>query len=293
MNRRTNLAQAVGLFATLLFLGACGAPQPAPTSVPAAHAPSSTPASTQAPSATPPAASAAAAGAAEEWDYLAIGPYRMVGYAEDFAAQIEDDLDVKITVHDWHVRGLTCSSLVTRLRHNQLLRELISGAKVVTFEIPVPFLFPLTGREALYTSLREGTCGGEDNQDCLREALARYEEDVDAVLAELLALRSTSDAIVRAGDCCLPAGVSRVWKEQDMYEILRPYWDAANEYAAHSAADHGIPAARVSPLMTELEGEGIPSEYEYPDSEWEAASETGAAIMASAYGELGYEPLAP
>ncbi len=272
----------------LLFLAACGPPQSVPTTTPVAQAPTAT--SAPAPTTTP---SVAAAETAEEWDYVAIGDYRMYGYAQNLAAQIESDLDVKITVHEWHVRGLTSRSLVTRLRNNQLLRELLSGARVVTLEIPVPFLIPRTSREELYTALTGGTFGGPDNQDCLREALALYKEDVDAIFAELTALRSPSEAIIRAGDCWLPSGLATAWHQQDIYEILKPYWEAANEYVTQTAAEHNIPTAGVYLAMNGPKGEEVPAEYVHSGSGGIFANETGDAVIVEAYRKLGYEPLAP
>ena len=288
MSIKSQFSQAVGLGVALLFLVACGTPQSAPTSTPIPQAPTAT--SAPAPTTT---LTVAAAEPVEEWDYVAMGYDPMYGYAENFAAQIETDLGVKVTVHDLHVRGLTSSSLVTRLRQNQMLRELISGAKVVTFEIPVPFVIPVTGSEELYTSFLDGTCGGPDNQDCLREALMLYEEDVDAIFAELLALRSPSDAIIRAGDCWLTSRLSKAWQEQGIYEVLKSYWEAANEYTAQAAADHNIPAARVYLAMNGPNGEEVPSEYVQSGSDGLFTNETGDAIIADAFRELGYEPLAP
>jgi hypothetical protein len=288
MSIKKQLSQVVGLAAVLLLLAACGASMAAPASTPVAQA--STVTSAPEPADTP---TVAAAESLEEWDYVAIGRYRMYGYAQNLAPQIESDLDVTVNVHEWHVTGLTSSSLVTRLRNNQLLRQLLSEAEVVTLEIPAPFLFPRTGREELYTALMDGTCGGPDNQDCLREALALYEEDVDAVFAELVALRSPSEAIIRGGDSWLPTGISEAWQEQGIYETLKPYWEAANAYTAEAAAEHQIPTARIHLAMNGPEGEEVPSEYVHPGEGGIFANEKGDAVIAAAYQELGFEPLAP
>jgi hypothetical protein len=88
----------------------------------------------------------------EEWDYVVIGNYESGGWEDDYAAQIEADLDVKITIHDWLMPGLGSASLAKRLANNDDLRDQISDAEVVTIVIPVPFMQTADGYRELYTS---------------------------------------------------------------------------------------------------------------------------------------------
>ena len=39
----------------------------------------------------------------EEWDYVVLGDSSAWGFPEYYAAHIEEDLGVKVTVHDWTV----------------------------------------------------------------------------------------------------------------------------------------------------------------------------------------------
>ena len=63
--------------------------------------------------------------------------------------------------------------MVSALRNNQELQSDLREAEVVTFLVTPRHL--IEPRRAY----RDGTCGGTDNQDCLREALRLYKADTD------------------------------------------------------------------------------------------------------------------
>ena len=279
----------VGILATVLtVLVACGTQQPevaSRVSSPEAMA-TTPPASTATPTVVP-------TEPPEEWDYVVIGDYGTGGWEDDYAAQIEADLDVKLTIRDWLMPGLGSASLAKRLANNDNLRDQISDAEVVTIVIPVPFMQTAEGYGELYTSYLEGTCGGPDNQDCLREALRLYQGDVEDIVAELLALRSTSDTIIRVGDCWLSTNHTEAWRAQGVDEVLKSYWEAANEQAAQVAADSGIPVARLFLAMNGPDGEDVPDAYVHSGESGRFANDTGKAVIAGAFRELGYEPFAP
>jgi hypothetical protein len=231
---------------------------------------------------------------AEEWDYVAIGHDQMDGYADKLAAQIVADLGVKIVIHDYSRPGLSTAALAVRIGDNAKLRGLIIDAEVVTIVMPVPFMTGAEEADAeLYASYLDGSCGGPDNQNCLREALRLYKANVEDILYELLALRSTSDAIIRAGDCWLSSDHTEDWRAQGAYEVLKPYWMSANEYAAQAAADYDIPFARLFLTMNGPDGEDVPEAYVQPGESGRFANDAGNAVIAEAFRELGYEPLAP
>ena len=70
-------------------------------------------------------------------------------------------------------------------------RRSVGEADVLTVNIGLNDL----GRAA--EAYENGTCGGGDNQDCLRKVVETVEGNWNAIIAELLSLRSTNDTIIR------------------------------------------------------------------------------------------------
>jgi hypothetical protein len=303
------LQPMLGLSLVVLLLAGCGGAQavptatpvpptalPTPTPVPPTATPTQTPVPPTATPLPPPTATAIpepltaatviAAGGDMSWDYVALGDSMTFGLVDKYADHIEADLGVEVTVHFW-CRGSQGSDLLLRaLRSDEELRSDIRQAEVVTFMVSTQHL-----RSPIH-AYGAGTCGGPDNQDCLQEALALYKADTDAIMAEILSLRSTSDTIIRA--MTYHNWLINDWKELGYFDDLNPYWVACNEYLVHAASEHHIPVARVDLAFNGPNGDEDPSDKGYlgPDKQ-HPNQEQGFALMAELFRELGYEPLAP
>jgi hypothetical protein len=193
-------------------------------------------------------------------------------------------LGVEITMHIWYRGQQGSSEMLGALRNNQDLRSDLREAEVVTFlVVPHHLDDPLQ-------AYRDGTCGGTDSQDCMREAFTLLKADTDAIIAEILSLRSTSDTIVRAMTFYNP--FVNDGKEWGYFEALNPYWVALNEYLVQTASEHNIPVARVDlafngpNLDEDPSDKGFLGDGIHPNVE-------GITLMADLFRELGYEPLAP
>ena len=103
----------------------------------------------------------------ETWDYLVMGVMSRAETSdipEQFAAHIGEELGVEVVIYEqerWEPK-----EILENLRSNDDLRELVRDAEIITFDFHLEFL---NAPEAKYSSK---LCGGDDNQDCLREALA-------------------------------------------------------------------------------------------------------------------------
>ncbi len=206
------------------------------------------------------------------WDYVALGDSLAVGvgarrgYVDRYADHLRQDTGAQVEVVNLGISGQTSSQLLYALRNDRSMRRAIGGAEVVTFNIGINDL----GHAS--SSYENGSCGGRQNERCLRMAVEEVEENWDAIIGEILGLRSTDDAIVRT------AGLGYTPPVDGVFE---PYLDEVNCHIVVSATDNGIPYAKAR-----LDGEGMSPDGVHPNDE-------GYRVIADRLVELGYEPLGP
>ena len=291
---RKLLQQMFGLISVLLLLAGCGGAQIAPTATPAL--PTATPIPptatlTVAPTPTPvplTAATVIAARGDKEWDYVVMGDSLTFRLMPRYAAHLERDLGIKVIPHDWARGGHGSSYLLEDLRTDPELRRDIGEAEVVIFDIGFAvFETPAN----TYSFGSPGACGGTDNQDCLREALKVYKADTDAIIAEIVSLRSPSDALIRTMDTY--QFEVREFKAAGAFEVINTYWQDANEHVIQVASEHHIPVARVYAAFMGPNGDEDPRDKGYVVHDGVHPTEEGADLMAELFRELGYEYAPP
>jgi lysophospholipase L1-like esterase len=204
------------------------------------------------------------------WDYVALGDSLAVGvgarrgYVARYAAYIRADMRAQIDLLNLGRSGQTSSQLLHALRNDPAMRQALGAAEVITFNIGINDL----GHAG--EAYENGACGGDDNQECLRAAVEAFKENWDAIIVELLGLRSTEDAVIRAAGIGYTPRVAR---------IFEPYVDEVNRHIATSTADHDIPYAQ--PYLEE----------EYMSSDGVHPNDDGYEVIADRLRELGYSPL--
>ena len=170
------------------------------------------------------------------WDYVALGDSLATGYGAfkgyvpRYEAYIETDTTVAVTRTNLGRNGWTSSQLLSALRNDPTFRRATREAEIVTWNIGGNDL------RAARKSYKQGTCGGLDNQDCLRAGVAKLETNWDAITAEVLELRSTKRTIVRTMDIYNPYIrtdiVSDTWQKYDYgmndFEVFKLYFDQVN-----------------------------------------------------------------
>ena len=206
------------------------------------------------------------------WDYVALGDSLAVGvgarrgYVDRYAEHLRSDTGSRIEVVNLGRSGQTSSQLLYSLRHDPSVRRAISGAEVITFNIGINDL----GHAS--RSYENGTCGGAHNERCLRKAVEVVEGNWDAIIEEILVLRSTEEAIIRT------AGLGYTPRVGGVFE---PYLTEVNRHIAASAADESIPYVEVH-----LGKDGVSPDGVHPNDH-------GYEMIADELRELGYEPLGP
>jgi lysophospholipase L1-like esterase len=195
---------------------------------------------------------------------------------EQHAALIQADMGVEVNVVNLAVGGQSSEGLRRRVGQ-EYVRKAIGEADIIVISIG--------GNDSgeLVAPYFEGRCGGSDNQDCLREGLAAFKGNWDAILAEVVALASPTDTVIRPiaiGGVSLD--VTRRYGNSEGYDDFVSYAEAMRDHMVQSAAEYGIPMTGRSQLHDDLESQYIGPDGVHPNDE-------GIALLVGLLHDLGYE----
>jgi lysophospholipase L1-like esterase len=184
------------------------------------------------------------------WQYTALGDSLAAGtgdaqggYVPRYRDHVRADTGNAVTLNDRGVPGWTSDDLLAALRTDAALRAQIAGSQVVTFNIG--------GNDLLHALQRyqAGACGGPDNQRCFGETIARFKSNWNAILAQILSLRSTRDTVVRTMDIYNP--VVNQLKFFGVFAQVKPYLDDINRHIHLTSTANRV---LVAPVYREFNG---------------------------------------
>jgi lysophospholipase L1-like esterase len=204
------------------------------------------------------------------WDYVALGDSLAAGvgarqgYVERYADHLRAETGARVRVLNLGQPGQTSPELLRALRTDPFTRRALGRAEVVTFNIGINDL----GRAR--ESYEEGTCGGPQNEGCLRAAVEEVGKNWEAITREIRGLRSGREVLV------LTPGLGYTPRTG---ALLAPYLEEANRRIAATADAEGIPHAEVR-----LGAEGMGPDGVHPN-------DRGYGVIAERLRGLGYEPL--
>lgn len=145
------------------------------------------------------------------------------GYVPRYGSNVQSDTGSSVVLNNLGQNGWTSAQLLNALRTNPTFRSSIANSQVVTWNIG--------GNDFLRvaSSYQNGTCGGADNKECVRTSAANFKANWIAIIAEILALRSTSNTVIRTMDVYNPfVGINGS-------QALKLYLDDVNNYIAATA----------------------------------------------------------
>jgi lysophospholipase L1-like esterase len=226
--------------------------------------------------------------ASEQWDYVALGDSYPYGYGAErsyvdyYADYIETDLGISVEIHNFARTGLTTSELLNQVRNDADLRDAIRSAEVITIWIGWnDFSEPLLR----YYS---GTCGGEQNLDCFIEASATFNENLDAILDEILMLTNPQDTLVRIADAGIPPLFMDAWKHQGRFETLQEWcFEIWRDHLVEAAGRRNITVVYTYKILNGPGGdEKMNGIYQ---SDGIHFNDKGQRLIADLHREVGYE----
>jgi hypothetical protein len=231
----------------------------------------------------------------EEWDLVWVTDSSGWGVAQVYGEMVAKDTGKTVSVGDYWEGGFAAGEMVEILRGEyqggdykfQKLPERIREAEIVVF-----YGNP---RASIYEP-RPGDweCvppGPWYVNDCDPEIFTLYKEHVKEVFRLILELREGQPTIIRTYDAYNP--LIDQFKEKGVYEDCVACWITLNEAYRSAAEEMGIPLAPVAELWNG------PDYTIDPDSELGYTSDgihpnqLGAAVIAQALRELGYDPIVP
>lgn len=216
--------------------------------------------------------------------YVALGDSLSVdgGFVSIFRGYASSDLSEPVFVVNFSVSGSRSEHLLEALSGNPAYRSEVAAADIITLQIGGNDL------RAARSQYHSGTCGGADNQDCLRATSMKLRSNWDSIIDELLALTSTSTSAIRTMDLYNPFVVQDT--ASGSFDVFKPYFDSLNAYIHSSAASHGIPVAQVYRAFNGVTGTEDPVTKGYITVDGLHPSPAGHKAIADQLRALGYAP---
>jgi lysophospholipase L1-like esterase len=212
------------------------------------------------------------------------------GYVPTYARRVAADTGANVTYVNTCIPGWTSSDLLSAIRGNFLLRVSIATSSVVTVNIGGNDLLGARG------SYGDRTCGGADNQDCLRATVATFRANWNAILNEVLSLRSTRNTIIRTQDIYNPYvnedRARDTWPNDqgNDFQVSKVYLDQINNHIAMTSTGRNIPYARVYQAFNGPGGNLDAGDRGFIAFDGLHPNGRGHQLIADLLGNLGYSP---
>lgn len=228
-------------------------------------------------------------GGGTTWNYTALGDSlgtgfgAAKGYVTRYSEYLAADNSVSVKLTNTSVNGWTSADLLGAIKTDRKMRNSVKGSHVVTWNIGGNDL-----RDAR-TKYKQGTCGGSDNQDCLRATVAAVTGNWDQIVEEIKALRGTATTLLRTMDIYNPY-VSTDMADGSFY-VFKQYLDEVNQHIAARAAHYGYEFAPVYVAFNGADGTEDPIAKGYIWIDGLHPNDTGHQVIAQLLRSLGYSPL--
>jgi lysophospholipase L1-like esterase len=216
-------------------------------------------------------------------DSLAAGALAQLGYVPRYATYVNTDTGATITTLNLGIPGWASGDLLNALQNDPAFRNQVSGAQVVTWDVGGNDL------STAHDSFVNKTCGGTDNQDCLRSAVSKFQTNWDAIVVELLKLRDPGETILRTMDIYNPYVASDM--QAGRFTTVEPYLDQVNKHIHDNAKANNIPVAEVHTAFNGADGTQDPGTLGLIAADGFHPNDAGHKVIADQLRALAYAPL--
>ena len=216
-------------------------------------------------------------------DSLAAGALAQEGYVPRYATYVNTDTGSNVTTLNIGIPGWRSGDLLNALQNDPIFRNQVSGAEIVTWDIGGN---DLANAHDKFTG---GTCGGVDNQDCLRVAVSTFEPNWDAIVVEILKLRNPGKTIIRTMDIYNPYVAADM--KSGIFDTIEPYLDEVNNHIHANGQANGIPVAAVHQAFNGADGKTDPGTLGLIAADGFHPNDAGHKVIADQLRTLAYAPL--
>jgi len=203
-----------------------------------------------------------------------------------YAGMLEEEFGVPVDVRSRAVWGSSPTQLLNALGSEGVQADL-AEADLVLLEIPMGDSAGPFSTATGWQGRDPADCGGDDNQQCLRDYLAQNMASVEAILAALTATCDPSETLIRALD------VYQLQVEDQItmgtLQLTKPYWEAAQAFLEETSAGYGIPVAQVYEEFMGPDGTDDPQGRELVVADQRHPTQAGAQLIAEMIHDLGYD----
>ena len=228
-------------------------------------------------------------------DSLAFGAFAPLGqgYVPLYRDGLAGATGRRVALYNLGVPGWTSQDLRQALERNFLFQLLVWGSEAVTVNIGGNDL------RAARSAYQTQSCGGVDNQDCLRAVVATFKQNWDATIGRILQLRGSRKTLIRTMDIYNPYvdedKVKNSWsvgENENDFMILKSYLEEVNQHIAQTSAGFGA-YAKVYEAFNGPAGDEDPAGKGLLSFDGFHPNRAGHALMAELLRDLGYAPLLP
>ena len=223
------------------------------------------------------------------WDLVVIGDSSMWRLANAYADQIEQDLGVKVLVHEWTIGGLEAGKVLQALQTGEMLFGLQDNLRDA--EIVVMFVNPRLSINPDKPLDLEGCFVYKMPGDCGMDTFEKYIADLEAIWSEIFKLRAVQPVILRATDIYNPLVTN--WQQNGVFEACTECWVNMSEANRIAAETYNIPFLS---RLTAFNGPNFtdnPREKGYIAKDGEHPTELMGQYTAELLSKMGYQPVIP
>jgi lysophospholipase L1-like esterase len=199
---------------------------------------------------------------------------------------LEEEFGVPIDVRNRAGFGSSPTDLIRALGSERLQKDL-AEADVVLLQIPQGDINPPFPIATGWHGMDPADCGGDDDQQCLRDYVIENKASVEAIFSALTAICDPSDTVIRVLD------VYQLQVKDSLasgtLHIVKPYFEETQEYLAETAARYGIPIAQVYDEFMGPDGTDDPQDRGLVSTDQRHPTKAGAQLIAKLIHDLGYD----